>query len=52
MIDFIAHHAPVIGLVFFFTFFTATLIWVFRPGSKADYMAKACIPLKKDALND
>lgn len=52
MIDFISHHAGVIGLLFFFTFFSLMVCWVFRPGSKQDYIAKANIPLKDDGRHD
>lgn len=52
MIDFIAHHAGIIGLLFFFVFFTGTILWVFRPGSKQDYIAKAHIPLNGDDLDE
>jgi cytochrome c oxidase cbb3-type subunit 4 len=41
-------HAGMIGLLFFFVFFVGLLIWVFRPGSKKNYDAKAQIPLKDD----
>lgn len=52
MMDFLGSNAGVIGLLFFFVFFTATAIWVFRPGSKEGYDAKANIPLKQDGPNE
>lgn len=48
MIDWVAHHAGLIGLLFFFLFFTGTAAWVFRPGARDSYMDKARIPLKED----
>ncbi len=50
--DFVAHNAGTIGLLFFFTFFSGLLIWVFRPGSGNDYKLKAQIPLKEDGTHD
>lgn len=52
MIDFVAAHAGIIGLLFFFTFFTCLLVWIFRPGSKEGYIAKANIPLKEDGTHE
>lgn len=52
MIDYISHHAGIIGLLFFFIFFTALVFWVFRPGSKAGYLSKANIPLKEDGTHE
>lgn len=49
MIDWVASHAGIIGLLFFFFFFVGVVIWVFRPGSKSGYQAKAHIPLNEDA---
>lgn len=37
-----------IGLLFFFAFFTAVLIWTFRPGAKKDYQDQANIPLEEN----
>ena len=48
MMDWVSHHAGMIGLLFFFAFFMVLLCWVFRPGSKAGYDAKARIPLNED----
>jgi cbb3-type cytochrome oxidase subunit 3 len=48
MIDFFAHHAGLIGLLFFFAFFSVTALWVFRPGSKSLYKLSANIPLDGD----
>lgn len=52
MIDWIAAHAGVIGLLFFFFFFVGVVLWVFRPGSKSGYQAKANIPLNDDKDED
>ncbi|MCB1531151.1 MAG: cbb3-type cytochrome c oxidase subunit 3 [Rhodospirillales bacterium] len=48
MMDWIAHHAGIIGLLFFVGFFTLTVLWVFRPGSSKHYAKTAQIPLKED----
>ncbi|MAE51833.1 MAG: CcoQ/FixQ family Cbb3-type cytochrome c oxidase assembly chaperone [Micavibrio sp.] len=37
-----------IGLIFFFLFFCAVLVWVMRPGSKEQYKNNSEIPLKED----
>lgn len=47
MIDWLATHAGLIGLLFFFIFFVLTAIWIYRPGSKQNYQEKALIPLKE-----
>ena len=52
MMDFIAHHAGLIGLLFFFTFFIVLLGWLFRPGSSRDYILKANIPLNEDGNHE
>jgi len=46
MIDWIAQHAGVLGLLFFFTFFTVMALWVYRPGARSSYQKHASIPLK------
>ncbi len=46
MIDFLSHHAGLIGLLFFFTFFSGVVFWAFRPGSKKLYTTLANIPFK------
>jgi|JI10StandDraft_1071094.scaffolds.fasta_scaffold15568_10 cbb3-type cytochrome oxidase subunit 3 len=48
MIDWIATHATLIGLVFFFSFFVLTALWIYRPGSRASYQKQAHIPLHED----
>lgn len=48
MMDFISENAGLIGLLFFFSYFVATALWVFRPGSKQSYAEKSLIPLKED----
>lgn len=47
MIDFLAHHAPIIGLLFFFIFFLVMIFWAFRPSKKIELQAFAYIPLKE-----
>ncbi|MGE4313750.1 MAG: CcoQ/FixQ family Cbb3-type cytochrome c oxidase assembly chaperone [Pseudobdellovibrionaceae bacterium] len=44
MIDFLSHHAGLIGLLFFFTFFILVLVSVFRPGMKEQAKKHANIP--------
>ena len=48
MIEWIASHATLVGLVFFFSFFVLTGLWIYRPGSKPCYNKHAYIPLKED----
>lgn len=48
MIDWISHHAGMIGLIFFFNFFVLMAFWVYRPGAKQSYQKKAYIPLNED----
>ncbi len=48
MMDFIAHHAGLIGLLFFFTFFCAVSLWTFRPGSKKTYKDFGQIPFQEN----
>lgn len=48
MIDWVAQHAGMIGLLFFFIVFTFISVWVFRPGSRQFYQAQANIPLSED----
>ena len=47
MIDFLSTYAGLIGLIFFFSFFTGLLIWVYRPGAKSKYNSYGEIPLKE-----
>ncbi len=49
--DWLYHHAPVIGLLFFVIFFTGMAIWVFRPVTKKTYGDYAQIPLNDDEFN-
>jgi len=37
-----------LGLMFFFAFFCAVLLWVLRPGAKKKYKQDAEIPFKED----
>jgi cbb3-type cytochrome oxidase subunit 3 len=46
--DVIVHHAPLIGLLFFFTFFVGMAAWVYRPGAKAKYQSFASIPFEEN----
>jgi len=48
MIDFLASHATLIGLLFFFTFFCVMGVWVFRPGAKKTYKDYAHIPFEEN----
>lgn len=48
MIYFISDNAGLIGLLFFFSFFTAVALWTFRPGAKEKYTNYANIPFKDD----
>ena len=41
-------HAPVIGLLFFFTMFVGIAVWALRPSIKQTLQAHAEIPLKED----
>lgn len=45
---FASEHAGMIGLLFFFIFFTATALWVYRPGKKEHYQHFADIPFKEN----
>ena len=47
MIDFLNHHAGLIGLIFFFGFFIAMLVWVLRPGMTKKFEEFGNIPLKE-----
>lgn len=47
MIDFITHHAGVIGLLFFFCFFMLMVLWLIVP-SAAHSQDNAYIPLNED----
>lgn len=40
--------AGLIGLLFFFVFFCAVVLWTFRPGAKKKYEDNANIPLNED----
>lgn len=46
MIDTLSHHAGLIGLLFFFSFFSAVLIYVLRPGVREHFRQCGNIPLK------
>ena len=40
--------APTIGLMFFFSVFVGIVLWVMRPGAKAELQTLAQIPLKEE----
>ncbi len=46
-IDYLSANAGLIGLLFFFVFFTIMVAWVFRPGAKSEYKKKGLIPLEE-----
>jgi cbb3-type cytochrome oxidase subunit 3 len=46
--DFLAHHAPVIGLLFFFVIFCVIAFIAYRPKNKKTIQSHAFIPLKED----
>ncbi len=46
--DFIVHHAPVIGLIFFLVFFAGVLVYVGRSSQKAKIESYANIPFEED----
>ncbi len=48
MIDFIAMHAGMIGLMFFFIFFSCVVLWTLRPSAKEYYEKSALIPLEEN----
>lgn len=48
MMDWITHHAALLGLLFFFIFFVVMAFWVYRPGAKDSYKHDAHIPLNED----
>ena len=37
-----------VGLIFFFVFFSAVTLWTFRPGAKDKYMKLGNIPLQEN----
>lgn len=48
MIAFIAPHAPLIGLLICFSFFTGTAIWLMLPNTKKSMRKNAMIPLMEN----
>ncbi|MCB1561972.1 MAG: cbb3-type cytochrome c oxidase subunit 3 [Alphaproteobacteria bacterium] len=48
ILDFLAAHAGVIGIIFFFTFFCLVTLWTFRPGAGAVYRKYAQLPLEEE----
>ncbi len=48
MMEKFIEHAPVIGLLFFFSVFVAIAVWALRPGVKQKLQDLAQIPLKED----
>lgn len=49
MIDWIAAHAGLIGLLFFFVFFVTMVLWIYRPGAKSRYQKFASIPFEGES---
>jgi len=47
-IDFTSANAGMIGLLFFFIFFSIVGLWTFRPNAKNKYKKHALIPLKEN----
>lgn len=48
MIDWLAHHAGTIGLLFFVAFFAGVVLFLLRPGAKEYYKEQADIPFKEE----
>jgi len=48
MIDYVSTHAGLIGLIFFFVFFSAVVLWTFRPSAKDAYEKQGLIPLEEN----
>lgn len=48
MMTFVAENAPMIGLLFFFTFFCGVLFYALRPKNATMFNEIAQIPLKDD----
>lgn len=40
--------AGLIGLIFFFVFFCAVVLWTFRPGAKNKYKKHGQLPLEEN----
>jgi len=47
--DWLTHHAGLIGLLFFFTLFCGIAVWLYRPGMKTRIESLGYIPLKEDS---
>jgi len=47
VLEFLARHAGMIGLIFFFSFFSVMAVWIYRPASKNNYQKNADIPLQE-----
>ena len=52
MIDFLAEHSGVIGLVIFVGFFSFVVAKLYRPGAKQVYDRFADIPLMEDSHDE
>lgn len=48
MIDIIATHAPMIGLLFFFTLFLGVACWALKPSNRMKFQNYSEIPLNED----
>lgn len=49
MIETLVTHAPLAGLLFFFSVFVGIAFWALKPSRKATLEAHAHIPLKEDS---
>lgn len=45
-------HAPVIGLMFFFSIFVGISIWALRPANKIRFQDYSEIPLQEDSYGN
>lgn len=48
MIDWLAHHAPMAGLMFFFVFFVCVAVWLYWPSFRTNVEPFGLIPLNED----
>ncbi len=49
ILDFLAANAGMIGLIFFFIFFSIVGVWTFRPSAKSDHIKHSLIPLEENS---
>lgn len=50
MIDFLGHHAGMIGLLFFFVFFFSVSLWALLPSQKQKLESYKFLPLNEDDI--